>query len=137
MRKVFVNLTAHNLTEEQVEEAKRRFGVSEFLSAEDILDKEVVAKLRQSPGNIEELRALALDVAEVLEQYARKNNVELYVHLPAGSPAFMWVLSLVWPYGWAIPVFSHSRREVIEEKKDDGSVVKRSVFRFEGYIVDV
>jgi hypothetical protein len=133
-KKIFVNLTAHPLLPEQERAAKEQFGVEEFLDASDVLPDEVVNALRQSPADPGELYGLAYRVAGELVNFARREKVHLYVHLPAGSPAFMWALADAWPYSWATPVFSHSRREAVEERLPDGSVVKRSKFVFERFI---
>jgi len=135
MKKVFVNLTAHQLLPEQVEAARREFGVEEFVEAGDVFPAEVVQKLRQCPSDPEELVRLARQVADGLAEYARREGARLYVHLPTGSPAFMWALAGVFPHAYAVPVFSHTRREVVEQTLPDGSVQKRSVFRFEKFIV--
>jgi len=133
--KVFLNLTAHQLLPEQVEAAEKEFGVKEFVEAGDVFPAEVVQALRQSPSNPGELVLLAYAVADGLVEYARKEGVRLYVHLPTGSPAFMWALAGVFPHAYAIPVFSHSRRVVEDVRQEDGSVKKVSKFKFEHYIV--
>ena len=133
--KVFVNLTAHYLLPEQVRAAREQFGVEKFYDASDVLPAGLIQKLRQSPSDPEELFRLAYRVADALVNFARRERARLYVHLPAGSPAFMWALAQVFPYAYAKPVFSHSRREAVEERLPDGSVVKRSKFVFERFVV--
>ena len=130
-RKIFVNLTAHQLSDAQVEEIKKF--ADEIVKAEAVLSREMIQKLRQCPSDPTELVKLAYEVSEALVKFAREMNAELYVHLPTGSPAFMWALADVFPYTFCTPVFSHSRREV-QEIKTDGTVIKKSVFRFEGFI---
>ena len=135
MKKVFLNLTVHPLLPEQREAAKRELGVQEFLEAGDVLPPEIVQKLRQCPSDPLELTMLAYAVAGFIVGYATSKKVHVFVHLPAGSPAFMWAFADVFPNAYATPVFSHSSRESIEERLPDGTVRKRSVFKFERFIV--
>lgn len=135
VKKVFVNLTAHPLLPEQERAAKEQLGAEAILDASDVMPAEIVKKLRQSPADPGELYRLAYQVKDALVDFANKERAHLYVHLPAGSPAFMWALTLKFPNAYATPVFSHSRREAVEERLPDGSVVKRSKFVFERFIV--
>lgn len=134
MRRVFVNLTSHRLMDEQIEEAKK-FGVEEFYNAEDVLPEDIVSQVRQCPDTIDELGMLAYNIVEKLIDFAKQKKVHAYVHLPVGSPALMWIFPEIWPYFYATPVFSHTEREVVEHIESDGSVVKKSRFKFKGYIV--
>ncbi len=131
-RKIFVNLTAHQLSDAQVEEIKKF--ADEIVKAEAVLSREMIQKLRQCPSDVKELYDLAYELSEYLKEYARMEGAYLYVHLPTGSPVFMWVLGYYFPHTYCCPVFSHSRRVVEEVPQPDGTVIKKSVFRFEGFI---
>jgi len=136
----FINLTAHALTTEQVAAAKE-LGVTEFLEAADVLPAEVLDKLRNCPSDNYELTTLAYKIIDAINQKAVGDDSLLFVHLPCGSPALMWKFcDLV---GGAVAhldcvfhaVFSHSVRDSVESTEPDGTVIKKSVFRFEKFII--
>jgi hypothetical protein len=134
-KKIFVNLTAHRLLPEQEEVARKELGVDTIVDADEVLPPEVVQKLRQCPSDPTELAELAHKVAELLTEFARESSAKLYVHLPVGSPAFMFILAQIFPNAYATPVFSHSGRIVQEVQNPDGTVTKKSIFKFEKFIV--
>lgn len=129
-KSVFLNCTQHSLLPEQIQEAKKLAG--EIL---DIKDFPIFEEIKNSASELQLLRLQAgtlVDFLDVLtEQYEK-----VYVHLPIGSPAFQAILmrSLVGHEG-IIPVFSHTDREVVEEKAQDGAIIKKNVFRFKKYIL--
>ena len=132
---VFVNLTAHRLLPEQVRAIKEDLGIEEIVDAEEVVPKGLLEKLRQCPADPKELFRMACELSDALVKYTRENGVDLYVHLPCGSPAFMWCFANVFPHKFISAVFSHTKREVVETQQPDGSVVKKSVFKFEKFIV--
>lgn len=134
-KKIFVNLTAHKLTEEQIKAAKEKLGVDEIVEAEEIVSKKLLDRLRQCPSDKNKLIDMAYELADELYKYAIGKEARLYVHLPTGSPAFMWVFANVFPHKFMSAVFSHTRREVIKIEQQDGSVIKKSVFKFRKFIV--
>ena len=132
VKRIFVNLTAH-----QLNDAQRRKALEfckDIKEAEEILPKKLVQKLRQCPSDTDALLGMAIEVADTLTEYARDQDTRLYVHLPVGSPAFMWILHDFFPHAYCTAVFSHTRRVVEEIPQSDGSIVKKSVFKFEGFI---
>jgi hypothetical protein len=129
----FINLTAHNLTADQIEAAKK-LGVTEFLEAADVLPPTILEKLRNCPSDIYEISTLAIAVLESINGVKGHDN--LYVHFPCGSPALMWMLARNRSEDWDFtPVFSHSVRDSVETVQPDGSISKQSVFRFEKFII--
>lgn len=133
----FINLTAHALTADQIAAAKD-LGVNKFLEAADVLPANVLEKLRNCPDEAASLELLAKKVIEAVNQVA---DGFTYVHLPCGSPALMWAMAgLTMGQNPHLPlkltpVFSHSVRESVEEIQPNGTVMKRSVFRFESFIL--
>jgi len=117
---------------EQIDEASKF--VDEIVSAEEFLPQELIQKLHQCPSDVKELYQLAQELCDYLAEYARFQSARLYVHLPVGSPAFMWILGYYFPHTYCVPVFSHTERIVEEIQQPDGTVVKKSVFKFEGFI---
>lgn len=51
-----------------------------------------------------------------------------------GAPFFMSSLESALMDHGVEPVYAFSKRESVEEKQDDGSVVKRNVFRHSGFV---
>ena len=129
MEKVFLNLTNHTLNDEQLEALRKEGFV--VVEKEELFDEDIVAKLKQSPDNLQELSDLACTVAEKIREFAEGREVKL--HLPIGSPLFqnLLFLSLVeklkdLSVSFA---FSHTKR-IVEEQNG----VKKSIFKFEKFI---
>lgn len=137
--RTFINLTAHKLTAEQIEAAKE-LGVTRFLEAADILPPDVLAAIRNCPGDYKELTAIVYGIISAIKKISHEDKSP-FVHLPCGSPALMWLLSAnsnlaeISDGYFLIPVFSHSVKDSQETVQADGSIVKNSVFRFEKFIV--
>ena len=129
MRKLFINCTQHQLTDEQLKEAK--------MLADDIIDikkypvfESIKKSAKTRRGLITQAMELVIFLQLIVAQYDKT-----YIHLPIGSPAFMFILApAIIEMENVIPVFSHSEREVEEVESDDGSVIKKSVFKFKGFI---
>jgi hypothetical protein len=136
----FLNLTAHALTPEQVA-AAQALGATKFLEAADILPPDVVAAMRNCPAEKDGLLAIAYQIIDAIKATAKGDDSLPLVHLPCGSPALMWKLCDL--IGGAVghldcvfdAVFSHSVRDSVESTEPDGTVTKKSVFRFEKFIV--
>lgn len=133
MKKVFLNVTAHNMSGEQLDKARKLAG--EVKNLKDI-NPELASKLANSPDNLVGIMELVYELKSFCLTLARDYE-EVYVHLPIGSPAFMFALAreLTSFYGEVTPVFSHSERISVEEQQPDGSVIKRAVFRFKKFII--
>ncbi len=122
--KKFLNCTVHSLTNDQIKRVKELFGndIQIFNIRENHPD------VFQKVSNInidDDLEKIAEDIIDVMGQYD-------VIHLPIGSPAFMFVLSQKLQ-GKKI-LFSHSKRNVIEKINDDGTVAKTAVFQFVDFI---
>ena len=133
MKKVFLNATAHNMGGEQLDKARELAG--EVKNLKDI-NPELASKLVNSPDNLEGIATLAEELKDFCLELTRDCE-KVYVHFPIGSPAFMFALAreFIDFSGEIIPVFSHSERESVEEVQPDGSVVKKSVFKFKKFII--
>lgn len=126
---LFINLTQHKLTDAQVAEAKKL--ADEIV---DVKDFEIYDKIKSSENTLRGLITQTMMVVLWLAPFFMDYK-KVYVHLPIGSPAFMFILSstlLTMPNLY--PVFSHTEREVIEETQENGTVIKKNVFRFKGFI---
>lgn len=129
---MFLNCTAHTLTDEQ------KFKAGEY--SNEIADlKELDGMLHTSlvncPADEERTLDLVLELIQLLIGLEKKNK-DLVVHLPIGSPYFMAVFFRKFPEESRIRfVFSHSDRVSVDEKQPDGSVVKKGVFKFVKFLV--
>lgn len=132
-QKIFINVTAHKMGGEQIDEAKKL--ASKIVDLKDFAP-ELASKLANSPDNLVGIMELVNELKDFCLKIARDYE-EVYVHLPIGSPAFQCALAreLMTFYGEIIPVFSHSERISVEEQQPDGSVIKRAVFKFKKFIV--
>jgi hypothetical protein len=128
MNSKFLNATAHNLTEKQKEVVKGRYDCDVIDDLKDV-DKTLFDKLTNTPADM----GLIIDLCYSLEKVINKGKYD-YVHLPIGSPVFMFVFAM--SFAEMIDttfVFSHSERKSSEELVD-GKVIKRTVFEFKGFI---
>lgn len=123
-----INMVQHALSGEQEKELGK---LGRIECGREILPS-IYPKIANSPNTTLGIRQLVNELYTNLLDLSEKE--EVYVHLPLGSPAFMFKLGMVIGlHGrWKNMkfVFSHSERVSIDEKQEDGSVVKRSVFKF-------
>ncbi|MDY0199011.1 MAG: hypothetical protein RBR68_14495 [Tenuifilaceae bacterium] len=123
-----INMVQHALSGEQEKELGK---LGRIECGREILPS-IYPKIATSPNTSLEIGRLVNELYTNLLDLSEKE--EVYVHLPLGSPAFMFKLGMVIGlHGrWKNMkfVFSHSERVSIDEKQEDGSVVKRSVFKF-------
>ena len=160
MKKIlFLNLTNHSLTKEQLEaieglEKEKEVIIINFsdlvshsnmITVPRVVAKEVeklLPKLRQSPAYESELYGVVSALYDILDVIGQMDWDRVYVHMPTGSPSFMFLVAYTWDVRLSYlekvyPVFSHTKREVTEIKKADGSVEKRTIFKFEKFIFPI
>lgn len=127
---MFINCTQHALTAEQ-RAAALELGGGVVAELRD-LNPQLFARLTQIGSDVD-VKALALEAAVVFVE-DHENDI---LHLPIGSPAFMWHLAQeLARFGKSAPrvVFSHSRRESVDMPQADGTVRKQAVFTFEKFV---
>ena len=124
--KNFLNATQHVLTAEQ--KAAVASLSMESVSIQELkdVDSDLFSRLANISADAS-LPELADALIAVMEQFDA-------VHLPIGSPAFQFVLARKCASLSTTLLFSHSVRQVVEEPQPDGSVVKKTVFKFEKFI---
>jgi len=130
---MFLNCTAHELTQDQIKLARDYADKILDLKADNT---DLHTKLVNCPPEIEVIQYLALDLLQYLMSKYNESEAKLTVHLPIGSPAFMAVFFMKLDrvsLSFRI-VFSHSDRVSIDERQEDGSIVKRAVFKFIKFI---
>lgn len=129
MEKLFINLTQHNASAEQLLEGEwvlkgQSFPeVRELLTFNDIPNKDIIK---------DRANKLAQWALSLLVQVDPDHNKEWYV-LIGGAPYLMSNLENTLNR-WSTPVYSFSKRESIETLQSDGSVVKTSIFKHVGFI---
>jgi hypothetical protein len=114
-----LNLTQHPATPEQITD-----GVVEPEAAE----KKLICKLLtfEAIPSQEEMRARAFALAKMAEGFEAA--------MIGGAPFFMPALERALIRRDIEPLFAFSVRESVEEVQEDGSVVKRNVFRHLGFV---
>ena len=134
-----INTTQHTLTSTQIETITKN-GYGKIIELKDFAPK-LFTELSQTPSDTEQLYALVDSLSEAISDIRRSEGVTdeiSYVHLPVGSPAFMFAFALKKGEGyWATNVhyvFSHSERRSIEETLPSGEVVKKAIFEFKKFI---
>jgi len=132
---IFVNLTAHPLTDEQRNTAEKELGVTDFVEYKDTIPY-LFNKMVNSPDDPEKLERLAVGVIHSLEEMICDCS-NVYFHLPLGSPAFNFIFAgiianLVQFKGKIL--FSHSERVSKEIALPNGTVRKENVFKFVRFI---
>lgn len=130
MRKmILIDFVNHALCEEQVSEMQR---YGEYMHLRDI-NPELFKRIANCPDTPIRILRLINDIHAFLGSI--DSDAVITLHLPLGSPAFMFAFAT---RSIGIQnrkyIFSHSERDSIEEKLEDGSVVKRSVFKFSHFI---
>ena len=121
MDQILYNLTQHQATEEQKAqgvvdlEPKAASEVRELLTFEDIPSKEEMG------SRAKRIASLAVDM-----------NAE--AAMIGGAPYFMSSLEVALKEAGIRPLYAFSRRESVDKRQPDGTVVKTAVFRHLGFV---
>ena len=117
-----MNLTQHSLTAEQIS-GNECFRI-ESVPGDVINDRLTFNEI----PTVEEMAERALDISRIAAQH----SVEAAVI--GGAPYFMPFLEKALIKLDIIPLYSFSKRESIERKNPDGTVIKTSVFKHIGWV---
>jgi hypothetical protein len=122
VRKVkILNLTQHVPSSEQSEA-----GVEE---PESETKSRIKALLDfQSPPTREEIESRSASLAEIVSEAGAESA------MIGGAPFLMSALERALKKEGVKPLYAFSRRESVEKKQEDGSVVKTTVFRHLGFV---
>jgi len=141
-RVLFVNLTQHRLTDEQIQKAKQEFGVTNFIDASTLclklnVDPEAdTATVKQQAKEIVEALISHINAQHALIITGEPPLKRVVVHV---GGQFLLMFNVVrdlleiaktLDHCELIIVESTSKRESVEVQQPDGSVVKKSVFKF-------
>lgn len=128
---VFLNATAHDLTPQQIEEAKKGLGCQEIINLKDVSPDLFYEILHCDGKDEEEIESLAVKLEEEILHICEKYRDRLYIHLPIGSPVFMFIFGSRYIFSIEFRcnyfVFSH-----YEKKKDRSG---KSVSEFKKFVV--
>jgi len=132
---IFVNLTAHQLTDEQKEVARKELKVTDFVEYKEVYP-DLFGEMANSPNEESDLEKLSAKViCSMFDMVAQTQGV--LFHLPIGSPAFNFALAKLIanaPQLQGRILFSHSERVSKETMFPDGTVKKENVFLFKKFI---
>lgn len=126
---MFLNCTAHELTEEQRQKALE---YSNILIDLKTYNPVLWEKLVNCPAEVEALKTLAQELLSFLKEVWQKSNQNLLIHFPIGSPAFQAIFFQKLDRK-SLPIrilFSHSERVSVDEIQPNGSVLKKGLFQF-------
>ena len=130
---MFLNCTAHELTQDQIKLAREYADKILDLKADNT---DLHTKLVNCPPDVLVIQDLVREILFYLQTKYDESQTRLTVHLPIGSPAFKAVFFMKLDRR-TLPfriVFSHSDRVSVDERQADGSIVKRAVFKFVKFI---
>ena len=123
MKKIkIVNLTQHQPTVEQIAS-----GVETLDEKQEIIKK--LLTFNELPVDKEELKERAIRLANI----AKEEGVYEYAMI-GGAPYLMSYLEKSLKNLGIQPLYSFSKREVIEKKQDNGEIQKISFFKHIGWI---
>jgi len=132
---VVLNISNHDLTEEQIEMIERYFNreISVCLK----LPQDLSEKFRSLPDNTKDRLELVYEILKWVEQMADYWGCDVGIHVDGEahfvyllvSQAKRWLYSKNNGYERTTIFKFYSERKTIEEKQEDGSVKKISVFK--------
>ena len=123
--KIVVNLTQHTATQEQVAAGVIDLGPEFQNRVRELLTFDELPSHREVWARANELVSLLL---------SRVYPSEIDYVMIGGAPFLMHPLvTVLYDYEF-VPVFAFSRRVTVEEKQSDGSVIKKSIFKHEGFV---
>jgi len=118
---MIANLTQHRATKEQVEA-----GVVDLVEREN----EIKALLTfDDVPSMDEMNDRAERLARIVKEEGTFSEVMI-----GGAPFFMSTLERVLKKEGFQPVYAFSKRVVVEEKEENGEVVKKNVFKHQGFV---
>lgn len=127
----FVNLTQHALTTEQVVDVTVNYGwtlcnedrarVIEHITFDGIPSKD-------------EMVARANALADVVGEATMAEDGETVYAMIGGAPYFQGTLERVLLECGITPIYSFTKRVVVETVLEDGTVEKKSVFKHDGWV---
>jgi hypothetical protein len=128
---VILNLTQHNPTPEQIEAGVVNLPDEMWVRVRELLTFEEIPNANQMASNAWEITSIA---AEFFASGASEDNMFKGAAMIGGAPYFMTFLVSILMVFRIIPLFSFTRRVSVETHQPGGTVEKRAVFRYEGWV---
>lgn len=130
MRNEILVCLQHQLTQTQIDSLKTNYSIITILKS---VNEDLFNRMANSPSDENELDILAEDFLT----FVRNRGPHCDTLGPLGSPALMFLIGA--KAGFMLKdyqrfLFSHSVRESVEIKQEDGSVLKSSVFNHQKFI---
>lgn len=130
-----INLTQHELTQEQKEDAywvkfNSYDGTNSTIEIKRLLTFESMPNMRE----IQERAEKIANIAEGIFLQLDPEGALPHRALIGGAPYLMSALETKLKEKGIQPMYSFSQRESVETTKPDGSVVKTTIFKHMGYI---
>ncbi|NP_835589.1 hypothetical protein Rm378p002 [Rhodothermus phage RM378] len=126
-----LNLTQHNPTPEQMEAGVVNLPDDQWNRVKELLTFEEIPDFDQMMSRAWEIAALA---AGFFKKSGETEDILLGAAMIGGAPYFMPFLVNALMAFCIIPLFSFTKRVSVEEQQPDGTVVKKTVFRHEGWV---
>lgn len=130
---MFINCTAHNLTQKQIDAI---FDYASEIKELSELAPDLHRRLLNCPSQREQIDALLSDFTDfIFDALQSAEEGKLFLHFPIGSPFFMAKFFKTFPDdGRVVFLFSHTERKSLEEVQPDGSVLKKTSFEFQKFL---
>lgn len=117
-----INVSNHNLTEQQKQDAMDTLGVTEFID----LQQDLKAKL----GNLKPTDVY--EVATEIKDFILNQGNDIIVHLAGFMDLVQWLIQELHSYNIKV-VYSYTQRIVQEQIKDNGAIEKKVIFEHQGW----
>ena len=127
---MIINISNHKLNENQT-------------SSQEVVELPQELKARWGQITPEEVIDLCEDILSWVQDLTRYEDEKTYIHIAGHASAVHYIVDNI-KYGSVtardrssqfngVVMYAHSVRESVESVQEDGSVVKRNVFNFQGW----
>ena len=115
----------HSMTEEQMQDARDSLGVVEFVTPPAMISK----LWADIPPDLETFYGYLDPLCEWLTAESKRHSHYVYLLIQGDVGATHHILIAKRGLGEYLPLYSTTKRDVVEEKVGGGGIMKRSVFR--------
>jgi len=127
---VILNTMQHDLSHIQIEQLGKMFGMRQSIVHLRVMDPDLYAGL----SNCAPDERILIMLADRLAKIIKMDGYEIVI-LPIGSPAFMFTLAQKIAGFSCKFIFAHSERVSEDQKQDDGTIKKVSIFKHIKWLV--
>lgn len=122
MKTLFL-LFSHSLTEEQKQDARQNLGITNFVK----LPEDLQQIFSDVPPELESLDEYLEPILAWLDQYA--SNWEDYILIQGDFGVTYYLVDYCKSANMAVPVYATTKRQSVDEKQADGSIVTKRIFK--------